>query len=321
MIRVGPVSEWAVFIVVVLASMVLDRLLCRSEVARASFRKALERSLLWIVAGMGFSLWISANRGIGPGLDYVTAYLLEKSLSVDNLFVFLVIFRHFGVNDHQQKRVLFWGVFGAIVLRAAFIVLGTEVLSRFHWAFCLFGAFLVFSGIRLAKGGDKTSDPAKSLSLRLVKRYLRTSPTFVGTHFFTRIDGIAHATPLFLVLLVVELSDLVFAVDSVPAVLGITVDLYVVYTSNIMAVLGLRALYFLLAGMMGKFHKLDWALAAILMFVGVKMIGHDLVQIPNWLSLSIIGGLLSLGIGASLILRPNEESRATLPPPGSPGKT
>jgi tellurite resistance protein TerC len=301
--------------------MVVDRLLSSRHADSSSFREALKRSLLWIAVGVGFTLWVTIERGVETGLNYITAYLLEESLSVDNLFVFLVIFRHFGVNSQQQQRVLFWGVFGAVVLRLAFIVLGTELLLRFQWTFYLFGAFLVVSGIRLASGNNKSVDPSKSVALRLARRYLRTSPGFSGAHFFTSIGGVKHATPLFLVLIVVELSDLVFAVDSVPAVLGITVDLYVVYTSNIMAILGLRALYFVLSGMMGRFHKLDWALSAVLVFVGVKMIGHDLFHLPNWLSLSVIGGLLCLGIGASIVLPAPVETLALPPEPGTSGKT
>lgn len=282
--------------------MALDRVLVSKVRQRGEFREALVRSVLWLTVGLGFTFWVVLERGLESGLNYVTAYLLEKSLSVDNLFVFLIIFRHFRVNGVQQRRVLFWGVFGAILLRLLFIVVGTELLSRFHWMFYIFGAFLVVSGIRLVQGNDKAVDPSNSWALRLARRYLRTSPEFQGDRFFCDVNGVVHATPLFLVLLVVEISDLMFAVDSVPAVLGITVDLFIVYTSNIMAILGLRALYFLLSGMMDRFHKLDWALAAVLVFVGAKMLGHDWIHTPNWLSLGVIGGLLCLGIAASLML-------------------
>ncbi|HMA93769.1 MAG TPA: TerC/Alx family metal homeostasis membrane protein, partial [Polyangiaceae bacterium] len=202
------------------------------------------------------------------------------------------------------RRVLFWGVFGAVALRAAFILLGTELLSRFHWMFYIFGGFLVVSGLRMLRGNDEVADLSHSPILRFAKSHLRTSPDCSDSRFFRRINGVLHVTPLFLVLLVVEFSDLVFAVDSVPAVLGITVDLYVVYTSNIMAILGLRALYFLLHGMMDRFHKLDWALSAVLVFVGMKMVSHDFLHVSHWLSLSIIVGLLGAGVGASLVLPP-----------------
>jgi tellurite resistance protein TerC len=322
MVEVGPWSEWATFVATVLATMVLDRLLCSRSPDGENFRLAVQRTLLWVVVGAGFAGWVMIERGTETGLNYLTAYLLEESLSIDNLFVFLIIFRHFGVSGEQQRRVLWWGLSGAVVLRAVFIVLGAELLLRIHWTFYLFGAFLVISGLRLAKGSDKSVDPSKSMVLRLAKRFLRTTEEFSGARFFTRVNGVLHATPLFLVLLVVEISDLVFAVDSVPAVLGITVDLYVVYTSNIMAVLGLRALYFLLSGMMGRFHKLDWALSAVLVFVGIKMIGHDLLHVPNLLSLAIIVGLLCLGIGASLVLpRPRNDSSALPPGPEISGKS
>lgn len=303
MFRVGPWSEWLAFAAVVLVTMMLDGLWCARR-HRGTFREAANRSILWLVVGVGFSLWIILRRGVATGLDYLTAYLLEKSLSVDNLFVFLLIFRHFSVDGARQRRVLFWGVFGAVVLRAAFILLGTELLSRFHWTFYIFGAFLVISGIRMLRGNDEVVDPSRSPILRFAKAHLRTSPDCSDDLFFRRIGGILHVTPLFLVLLVVEFSDLIFAVDSVPAVLGITVDLYVVYTSNIMAILGLRALYFLLHGMMDKFHKLDWALSAVLIFVGLKMISHDFLHVSHWLSLCLILGLLGLGVGASLLLPP-----------------
>ena len=299
-----PWLDWTVFATVLLVTMLLDRVLCSRSEQAPTFREATYRSLLWLSVGLGFTGWVIYARGTGAGLTYLTAYLVEKSLSVDNLFVFLVIFRHFGVAGKQQERVLFWGVFGAVALRALFIVAGTAILHRFHWGFYLFGGFLVVSGFRLAKGSDKTVDPEKSVALRLARRYLRTSPNFEGARLFTRKFGKYYATPLFLVLLVVELTDVVFAVDSVPAVLGISSDLYVVYTSNILAILGLRALYFLLSGMMGRFHKLDLALAAVLVFVGAKMIGHDFIKIPNWASLVAIGALLGLGVTASLLLPP-----------------
>lgn len=317
----GPWSQWLVFATVILATMLLDRLLCRRVAYRGTLREAIDRSALWLGAGVGFSSWVFATRGVSTGLDYLTAYLLEKSLSVDNLFVFLVVFRHFGIDGRRQRRVLFWGVFGAILLRALFIVLGTQLLSRFQWTFYLFGAFLVVSGIRLVRGKQEAVDPSGSWVLRFAKRHLRTTPDFHGDQFFTRVGGTLYATPLFLVLLVVEVTDLVFAVDSVPAVLGITLDLYVVYTSNIMAVLGLRALYFLLYGIMDRFHKLDWALSAVLVFIGVKMIAHDFIHLPQWVGLLIIALLLALGIIASLALppplntassslKPNEQDRS-----------
>jgi tellurite resistance protein TerC len=304
MTRSQPWLDWTVFAVVLLVTMLLDRFICTRNQNKVSFREAALRSVLWLSVGIGFTAWEVHATGYGAGFTYLTAYLVEKSLSVDNLFVFLVIFRHFAVADKQQERVLFWGVFGAVVLRAIFIVAGTAILQRFHWAFYIFGGFLIVSGIRLLKGSERTVDPEKSVALVLARRYLRTTSATDGIHFFAKVEGKYYVTPLFLVLLVVEISDVLFAVDSVPAVLGISNDLYIVYTSNIMAILGLRALYFLLSGMMGRFHKLDWALAAVLVFVGAKMIGHDFMKLPNWVSLTVIGGLLCLGIVASLLLPP-----------------
>lgn len=314
MIRVGPWSQWLMFATVVVATMLLDRLLCRRTGKRGMLREAIDRSALWLGAGIGFSIWVIATGGVATGLDYLTAYLLEKSLSVDNLFVFLLVFRHFAIDGRRQRRVLFWGVFGAIILRALFIVLGTQLLSRFQWTFYLFGAFLLVSGIRLIRGQHEAVDPSSSWVLQFAKQHLRITPDFRGDQFFAWVGGALYATPLFLVLLVIEVSDLVFAVDSVPAVLGITVDLYVVYTSNIMAVLGLRALYFLLYGMIDKFHKLDWALSAVLVFIGVKMLSHDFVHLPQWLSLVVIAILLALGIVASLALPPPLNTKPSLAP-------
>jgi tellurite resistance protein TerC len=302
MSRSQPWLDWTVFGVVLITTMLLDRILCSRNEERVSFRNAAQRSILWLSVGIGFTAWEVYAKGVNGGLTYLAAYLVEKSLSVDNLFVFLVIFRHFSITAKQQERVLFWGVFGAVILRALFIVVGTVILHRFHWAFYVFGGFLVYSGFRLLIGSDKTVDPEHSFALVLARRYLRTSSKQTGAQFFLKENGKYFATPLFLVLIVVELTDVLFAVDSVPAVLGISSDLYVVYTSNIMAILGLRALYFVLSGMMGRFHKLDWALAAILTFVGLKMMVHDFMKIPNWVSLSVIGGLLCLGIVASLLL-------------------
>jgi tellurite resistance protein TerC len=312
MIRTQPWIDWAVFAAVLLVTMMVDRFVCTREMRKVSFREATIRSVLWISVGVGFTAWEVYSKGLGAGFTYLTAYLVEKSLSVDNLFVFLVIFRHFSVADKQQERVLFWGVFGAVVLRALFIITGTELLHRFHWTFYIFGAFLVYSGLHLLKGSEKTVDPEKNFGLVLARRYIRTSPQFDGIKFFTKKEGRYFATPLFLVLLVVELSDVLFAVDSVPAVLGISSDLYVVYTSNIMAILGLRALYFLLSGVMGRFHKLDWALSAILVFVGAKMLGHDFMKLPNWVSLAVIGVLLGLGIAASLLIPPPKLEQRSL---------
>lgn len=265
------------------------------------FRVALTRSALWLVVGLSLGVWVAARFGWPSAVTYVTAYLVEESLSVDNLFVFLVIFRHFSVRDAEQNRVLFWGVFGAILLRGLFIVAGAELLQHFSATAYVFGAILVISGLKLLKKNKSETDPENTLVFRLARRYLRTTHEYHGERFFVRQQGLLWATPLLLVLIVVEFTDILFAVDSVPAVLAISQDMYIVYTSNILAVLGLRALFFMLSGMMDRFHKLDVALALILVFVGLKMGLHSVIEIHNLISLGVVVILLASGILWSLL--------------------
>jgi tellurite resistance protein TerC len=227
--------------------------------------------------------------------------------------VFLVIFSYFGVPERNQQKTLFWGIFGAVVMRLVFVLAGSALLHRFSWMMYVFGLFLVFTGVKLAfkKEGDSV-DPESSLALRVARKFLRTTKEYDGDKFFTMKDGVRYATPLFLVLIVIEFTDVVFAVDSVPAVLAISSDLFIVYTSNIFAILGLRSLYFMLAGMMSRFHYLDLGLAVILVFIGAKMLGSKFVHLPSWVSLAVIAGVLATAIIASL-LRPQVEPEE-LPP-------
>ena len=295
--------DWAVFAGSVLVTMTIDRALYGKADRHIQFREAMIRSVLWVALGLGFGGYVYAALGPDHGIDYIVAYLIEKSLSVDNLFVFLVVFGYFKADDRQQQRALTWGIFGALVMRALFILAGTAVLQLFHWAFYLFGAFLVYSGIQLMLHKHQTVDPEQSWTMRMSRRYLRTTDDYHGTHFFVRQGNQSFATRLFLVLVVIESTDIMFAVDSVPAVLAISRDLFVVYTSNILAVLGLRALYFVLAGMMQKFRYLDTAVSAILAFVGVKMLVADFYKVSNLVSLGVIGGLLTVAIAASVLHR------------------
>lgn len=304
MLSAATALDWAVFSATVVSALVLDRLLFGRTAHHMSFREATVRSVFWVLVGVGYTGFVHQSLGTAHALTYFTAYLIEKSLSVDNLFVFLVIFSYFKITDQQQQRVLFWGIAGAIITRAIFIIAGTAMLQRFHWMMYVFGAFLIFTGVKLAfKKDDDEVDPEDSFVLRVAKRHLRTTTDFEGNRFFTRRNGLLHATPLFLVLLVVEFTDVVFAVDSVPAVLAVSNDVYVIYTSNIFAILGLRALYFVLAGMMSRFHYLDLGLAFILVFIGVKMVVAEWYKIGNWASLGVIAGVLTVAIVASL-LRP-----------------
>ena len=305
----GNTLDWAVFVGTILAAMFLQAALFGRGAHRISFREALIRTLIWIAVGVGFTGWIFYRQGTDPALTYLIAYLVEESLSIDNLFVFLVIFSYFGIGERHQQRVLTWGIAGAIIMRAIFIVAGTALLQKFHWMIYVFGGFLIVTGAKLAfKKDEDAVDPGQSLVVRLARKYMRTTDQLDGEKFFTLKNGVRHATPLFLVLLVIEFTDVLFAVDSVPAVLAISSDIFIVYTSNIMAILGLRALYFLLAGMMSRFQYLDIGLAIILVFIGLKMVGSSFVKVPNLLSLGVIGSVLTLSVVFSLLRQPKGQS-------------
>lgn len=295
--------DWAVFAAAVVVTLLLDRLFFGGSKEKVTFKEAATRSAFFLAIGLAFSLFMLARHGIDPALTYLVAYLVEESLSVDNLFVFLVLFTYFRIDEVRQQRVLFWGIFGAIVMRGIFIAAGTVLLSRFHFMVYVFGGFLMVTGARMLFRKEEEADPEHNVALRLARRFLRTTNEPDTTHFFVVKDGVRHATTLFLVLVVVEFTDLLFAVDSVPAVLAISNNVFVVYTSNIMAILGLRALYFLLSGMMGRFHHLGTGLAVVLLFIGAKMAVSGFVAIPALVSLGAILLILAIAITVSL-LRP-----------------
>jgi tellurite resistance protein TerC len=300
--QAATLLDWGAFAAAVLALMTVDfAIFGRNQ--HMSFRVAVLRSLMCLGVGIGFAAFVYQRMG--------TAYVVEESLSVDNLFVFLVLFSYFGLSESKQQRVLFWGITGAIVMRGVFIGGGQALLHRFHWMMYVFGGFLIYTGIKLLFKGEEENNPEDNPALKLARRYIRTTKDYHGDHFWVVQDGKRFATPLFLVLIVIELTDVIFAVDSVPAVLAISHDTFVVYTSNIMAILGLRALYFVLSGMMGRFHYLGTGLALILMFIGVKMVLAKFFHLPTWVSLSVIMGILSGAVGLSL-LRPR-------PAEGPPG--
>lgn len=305
---------WLIFAGTVVLVMLGDRLVF-GRLGEAHLRTAVLRSIVWIAVGLGFSGCVYLLKGPTGAVDYVVAYVVEKLLSLDNLFVFLVIFRYFGLNQTLQHRVLFFGVAGAVVMRAIFILAGAAALHHFHWTMYIFGAFLVFTGVKLAVSHDGEMDPSDNLALRFGRRFLRVSESLDGDHFFTRKDSRLYVTPLFLVLLVVEFTDVLFAVDSVPAVLAVTNDLFVVYASNVFAILGLRALYFVLADAMGKFGYLGLALSAILVFIGAKMLLSDFMKLPNTVSLLVI--VVTLGIAIAASIYKTNSPRSTKPtPPG-----
>ncbi|HLV65084.1 MAG TPA: TerC family protein [Polyangiaceae bacterium] len=304
--------DWAVFAAVVIGALTFDRLVFGAK-EHISFREAAIRSSFFVLVGTLFSLYVMYTANGDAAITYLVAYLVEESLSVDNLFVFLVLFTYFRISEGRQQRILFWGILGAVVMRGIFIVAGSALLAKFHWMTYVFGGFLLITGAKLLVRKEESVDPEGNLALRLGRRYLRTTEEFHGDHFFVRKNGTTYATPLFLVLVVVEFTDVLFAVDSVPAVLAISSDVFIVYTSNVMAILGLRALFFVLSGMMGRFHHLGTGLAVILLFIGAKMSLTAFLKIPPLVSLAVIASVLAVSILASL-LRP---ARAPTPPDGS----
>jgi tellurite resistance protein TerC len=304
--------EWAVFAAVVIGVMAIDIALLGKRGRHMSFREAVVRSLFNIAAGLLFAGFVWWRLGGELAQSYVVAYLVEESLSVDNLFVFLIIFSYFKLSDSRQHRVLAWGVAGAVVMRAIFIFAGAALLHRFHWMTYLFGAFLIYTGVKLAiRKEEDAVNPEDNVALKLARRFLRTTDEYNGDHFMVVKDGVRYATPLLLVLVVIEVTDLLFAVDSVPAVLAVSRDVYVVYTSNIMAILGLRALYFVLAGMMNRFHHLGTGLALILVFIGVKMAIVHFLKIPSLISLAVIVTVLAGSIVFSLLRPPDGDAGAS----------
>ena len=304
--------EWAVFAAVVIGVMAIDIALLGKRGRHMSFREAVVRSLFNIAAGLLFAGFVWWRLGADLSQSYLVAYLVEESLSVDNLFVFLIIFSYFKLSDARQHRVLAWGVAGAVVMRAIFIFAGAALLHRFHWMTYLFGGFLIYTGVKLAiRKEEESVNPEDNVALKLARRFLRTTDEYNGDHFMVVKDGVRYATPLLLVLIVIEVTDLLFAVDSVPAVLAVSRDVYVVYTSNIMAILGLRALYFVLAGMMNRFHHLGTGLALILIFIGVKMAIVHFVKIPSLISLAVIVTVLAGSIVFSLLRPPDGDAGAS----------
>jgi tellurite resistance protein TerC len=279
--------------------LVLDLGVFHRRAHTVKFREALIWSVAWIGLAVAFAVVIYFWHGRTPALEFVTGYVIELSLSVDNLFVFLLIFRFFQVPAIHQHKVLFWGILGALVMRAIFIAAGVGLIERFHWIIYLFGAFLVYSGIKLFFQEEAEIHPEKNPILRLFRRWVPVTDDYVGNKFFVRNSGL-NATPLFVVLLVVETTDLLFAVDSIPAILAITRDAFIVYTSNVFAILGLRSMYFALAGMMEMFRYLHYGLSLVLMFVGAKMLLSHYFEIPTHLALAGVAGVLIISVVASM---------------------
>jgi tellurite resistance protein TerC len=290
----------ALFTLFVLLMLALDLGVFQRQPHRLSFREAIGWYAFWVALAVAFNLGIYFWRGAQPALEFLTGYILEVSLSMDNVFVFAVIFALLGVRGEFQHRVLFWGIVGALVMRAGFIAAGVALVARFHWILYLFGAFLVLTGVRLFRQKHEAFNPERSPVMRLARRVFPITAEYEGAKFFVVREGRRLATPLLLVLLLVETTDVLFAVDSIPAVFSITLDPFIVYTSNIFAILGLRALYFVLAGAMRRFRYLRPGLSLVLIFVGMKMLAAEFYKIPTLLSLGIISSILLAATLASL---------------------
>jgi tellurite resistance protein TerC len=292
--------ELALFTLFVLGLLALDLGVFHRRAHVVSIREAAIWSAFWIVLSLLFNAGLYFAWGREPGLEFLTGYVLEKSLSMDNVFVFAVIFAYMGVPALAQHKVLFWGILGALVMRGIFIMAGAALIARFHWVLYLFGVFVLVTGVRLLRQGHEEVHPEKNPVLRLARKYLPVTTGYEGSRFFVRQAGRWMATPLLMVLLVVETTDVVFATDSIPAIFAVTIDPFIVYTSNIFAILGLRALYFVLAGAIRRFRYLRPGLSLVLIFVGVKMLAADFYKIPIHISLGIISVILLAAILASL---------------------
>ncbi|MEK7667302.1 MAG: TerC family protein [Gemmatimonadota bacterium] len=294
---------WLGFAVLVVGVLALDLGVGQRSDRAMPVREALRWSALWIAVAVLFGVGINARLGGEKALEFFTGYVVELSLSADNIFVFLMLFTYFRVPDPYRHKVLLWGILGALVMRGVFIAAGVTLIQRFHMVFYVFGALLIASGVKMAFERDVEIHPERNPLLRLARRLLPVTKAYVGDRFFTFEGGRRYATPLFIVLLVVETTDLVFAIDSIPAVLAITQDPFIVYTSNIFAVLGLRAMFFALSGVMGLFRYLSVGLSVILVLIGAKMLLIDVVAIPTAVSLLVVAVILAVSVAAS-VLRP-----------------
>ncbi len=300
---------WVLFNVFVIIMLGIDILVFHRKSHEITIREAVLWTVFWIVLSLGFNVIVYFEWGQQKALEFLTGYLIEKSLSVDNLFVFLMIFTYFGVETKYQHNTLFWGILGALIMRALFIFMGVALIEKFHWVIYVFGAFLVYIGIKMALPQKEEIDPEKNPVLKLARRFLPVSEEYHGSKFFVRHGKKIIATPLFIVLLAIETTDIVFATDSIPAVLAISHDPFIVYTSNVFAILGLRALFFAVSGMMRIFHLLNYGLAVILTFVGVKMLLSAVFPIPTWIALSVVAGVLVVSIAFSVAFPPKDENK------------
>jgi tellurite resistance protein TerC len=312
---VPDLVSWLIFVVAVGGLLSLDLFVFHREAKPVRMREAAVWVAVWVTLGLSFGGWIFLARGSTSGAEYLAGYLIEYSLSMDNVFVFAVLFAYFGVPPQYQHRLLFWGVLGAIVFRAIFILAGTALLSTFHFVIYLFGLLLLFTAWRMVTVGTDHVDPSANPVLKAMRRFIPVTEEFQGQRFFARLDGKTWATPLFAALVVVETSDIMFAIDSVPAILALTTDTFIVFTSNAFAIMGLRSLYFLLAGLIDRFEYLKYGLAVLLAFAGLKMLLSDVVHLDIWISLGAIVAILLVSIAVSLVATRERAVPGEAPPP------
>jgi tellurite resistance protein TerC len=302
--------HWIAFIVFILLAVGLDLRVFHRKAHKINLRESLLWSAVWIGVAIFFGLWIWGEYGQQPALEYFTGYVIEKALSVDNLFVFVVVFQLFAVPEEYQHRVLGYGILAALLMRGAMIAAGAALIERSDWIMYVFGAFIIYAGIHMLFVRKTKSHPENNFVVRYFSKLLRLTNDFRGQRFFVREAGVLLATPLFLVLLIIEFTDVTFALDSIPAIFGITRDPFIVFSSNVFAILGLRTLYFLLAGVLDKLAYLKFALGLVLVFVGAKMIADDWIHISVGVSLAIVMGMLAIAVVASLLLKPQGKSAA-----------
>ncbi|HYG63295.1 MAG TPA: TerC/Alx family metal homeostasis membrane protein [Thermoanaerobaculia bacterium] len=315
---IGTPLQWGMFLLLVGVMLALDLGVINRKEHEIGLREALFWSVVWTVIALIFNGWVYYEFGSQAGLEFLTGYIIERSLSFDNIFVFIVIFNYFAVPARYQHRVLFWGILGALISRGIFIAMGTALLTRFDWLIYVFGAFLVYTGFKILKEKETEVHPENNPVVKLFQRLMPMTAEYHGKRFFVRQAGRRVATPLMLVLVVVEATDVVFAVDSIPAVFGVTQNPFIVFTSNIFAILGLRALYFLLAGLMHKFRYLGVGLGLVLVFVGAKMLIHHWYVIPTVWSLALVMLILTVAIVVSLLRPASPDEVPHAPAPGEP---
>jgi tellurite resistance protein TerC len=297
------------FNIFVITMLVLDLGIIQRKAHFPSLKEAIAWTLFWITLAILFCLFIYSTHGSQKGLEFLAGYIVEEALSVDNVFVFVIIFTYFAVPREVQHKVLFWGILGAIIFRAAFILAGAALVAKFHWILYLLGVFLLFTAVKLMFQGEAEVHPEKNPLIRFARKYLPVTENYVGSKFFLKNHGKIYATPLFLVLLMIESTDIAFATDSIPAIFAITQDTFIIYTSNICAILGLRALYFVVAGFMKQFKYLRYGLSLVLAFIGMKMLIEPFIHIPIILSLVIIFSVISGSIIISILHQPDKKNK------------